>query len=199
MDYEQEALNLIAQPENIAAALEIASLVEQLKPRFQEKFWIAVSARVESFLKASELNASWRLAPPRPPYKDKYLKVSVIPVETAPGQRFLSAGLEQGQPREEYPLYYGLHWSSAFAEWQHVPEVEKLHVSLKSQGFGEINEWWPGYRYLNITIWSHPFLLRMGTDREAFVKELATNLIDLLRNNIEQINTVNMLLKGAQV
>ena len=41
MDYTEAALDFLAQEENLIVALEIADLVEQLRPKLHKEFWSA--------------------------------------------------------------------------------------------------------------------------------------------------------------
>ena len=195
MDYEQEALDFIARPENIGAALEIARLVDQMRPRLQKDFWVAVTTKAESILLASELAKSWQVIAEHQNYRSSYAGLVIAPKEFEYGQRYLRVRLEQGRRQEEYPLYYGVKWDRDFS-WKQMNVLKSLRNSLISQGFGEENNWWIGYKYLG-TYHMHKqeFLLRMGTDQEALVAEMASQLFELLETNLKEIEAINNALK----
>jgi hypothetical protein len=194
MSYQEEALDLISRPENIAAALEISRLVEALKPQFQKDFWMGLTAKIESMLQETELAASWQVVVSEH-YDAKWGGLVVKPKEVMPNQRYIRVKLQQQEKQRDYPLIYGMVYDREFPQWKQIPELNELGTSLQNQGFGERDIWWLGYKYTDYSIWKHDFMMRMGgTEREAFIEEMANLLLNLLSYNLGAINAVNAAL-----
>jgi len=191
MHYQEEALKLIAQPENLESAVEIAELLELLKPRFQALFWEELIAKMGQLLAdRPELAAGWMVMDASRLYHADYYCVELRPKVILPGKRALRVAIYQGAKKEKYPLHYGVTWVTQFLEWQtaSIPGASELCKALEASEL-QSTPYWIGYR-MDLPIASLNFLRCMGTQREAFIGGLAETLLDLLSDFHEQMEAI---------
>lgn len=191
MDYTDAVLEFLAREENLPIALEIADLVEQLKPWLHQEFWFAFRDRLQDLLVQSEWANSWVVQmTDRSGFLSNYAACFLVPSPDSRGRHYLRVALQQSTPRESYRLCYGTLWNMRSSTRPNFERVTDLVQELQQQGF-QSNDLWLGYRYLDHYLESRDFMLRMATDRQDYIEGLFQTLWMFFEDKLEQIQAVN--------
>lgn len=175
MSYEQEVMQFLSRPENLPIALEVAVYVEQIKSALHEKFWNELAINLRQRLNTSAFQEHWRVDAPEDVTKP-YAKCVFHPKgPTAPSP--IRIGIEQNTRQGNYALYYGMHWAHQKpAKADQIEAVEILRQELLAQGFVKESNWWLGWQWLNVQVYSAPVLQGMSADSAAFVDTFAEKI-----------------------
>ena len=178
MDYQEQILNFLQQPENLPVALEVARQVEALRPHMHRLFWDDISHAINTRLSQSSFPDRWAISSAGDfdrPYRNLTIRSRIVP-DSFKGS-ILVVGLIQHRP-PSYQLQYGLLWSPKDRPAPDCPTFRKLMDLSQKAGAPEKNQdfWWPANNLVNIFLRSDEFMLQYGLNRQEFIDNLADKI-----------------------
>ena len=198
MDYEKAAREFLLTEENLPVALEIARIVENIKPELHRVFWRALHDNLTIKLGRSDWSDKWRVSyrPDIKHFKKDWFGCSLVPQYEAGDCTYYTVRLEQTTRSDGYRLFYGVQRSqrNPLPREDDLPQVISLKRGLEERGLRDNEVWWIGIKNLSDRAASHEFLLRMSNDKEAFVDEIAQLLWSLLTECGDLIEAANQAL-----
>lgn len=180
MPYTAEVLDLLTSPDNIAATLEIADAMPDLKDRLRARFWDAVAGRLREEIENLGLEHSWsvdRRSAESPSSEWYGVQASLRPPSDAP-RLLLGVWQEKGR------LYTGVAFDKEQANPVHPsPEVEELRADLKRKRLGTSDKWHVAWRWTDIYLLSNDELTTIANDSRMAADHALTDVLDILREN----------------
>lgn len=191
MTYENEILTFLSKPENIEISLEISEYVEKIKPYLLEKFWLTFANTLRSRLNQSDYYDTWEIMDSfHNGILQSYTTCSISPF--VPGMEkinLLSVSLQHSTPQKSYSLHYGIGWTKNPVREKNLG-VEELYKVLPSNQQSN-TDWWPSITYTHYSIYGKEGLIRLATNPDDFVAEIADLVWDFFVRLEPTLSNIN--------
>src|SRR5208337_2260717 len=114
-----------------------------------------------SFLKGSDLSASWEMRVDGRICEDLYAQLATVsfePKAVSEKDTNLCAAIQE----EDEQIYYGLCWNREVNEEFPIKELQELRETLAGRDFTSGPPWWIGWQWTDYGLREKGFLIRMA-------------------------------------
>lgn len=192
MTYEDKALEYIAQPENLAIAIEIAEHVEKLRDDLHRRFWPLFNDLFSNRLANSEHSERWLYSPfPIRRIKSEWEKSFLRYNHAKSKERTtLQLSFAQGTHDNHYKLFRGVLWTMGPSELSQSFHSE-LRKKLSEKNLTIVEGRWLGLNWYTEALEGADFMLKLYHTPEQAVSGLVDDYWQLfveLQPLLEPIN-----------
>lgn len=200
MSYEDAAIQFLATEENLPMALEIADIVNRMKPRLHREFWQSLHDNLSQRLAQSDKYGRWQVGfnfGTIDKYNQDWFSCSLWPLYIERDKHYFRLELQHGSSSSGYPLRYGFTRSHPDNRTKEdgLDEISKLSKAIQSDGFRESEWfWYIGIKFLDYACTEKAFLLRMANEKELFIDEMAQMMWDLFETHYDLLEDAHRAL-----
>lgn len=190
---EHAVLEFFAQSENLPLALSVADLVDGIRRRMNNAFWVALRERIERLLQQHALPWTVEMT------EDRNATECLVGLHLMPHPQqpvFLRLMMEQQFMGDAFRIYYGVMWSGPGGEKAQRAEVQALGQALNGEGFKN-NETFLAWNWTPYHPRRRDFLERYADDPDALLDDAARLLGDLLLTHGAALAAANAALRDA--
>ena len=195
MSYTDAVVDFLSKRQNLVLALEIVDQLELVKDKFQIEFWLALGEAMKTRLKRAK-SKQWEIEmPDEADLCANWVGCSLYPLTVSDDQYYLGVGFQQVTPDSGgYHFRYGIWWCDEVSKKAAaVKQARTLIDKLAKEGF-KSNNWWIGRKDTKLVPRGKDFMLRMVTNKQALVDEMAQLLWELFQDNCASIEAANLAL-----
>lgn len=189
---EQAVLDFFNKEENLPLGLSVAELVDGIRQRMNNDFWLALQGQLTALLAQHAL--PWKVETT----EDRNASECIVGLYLQPAAEqtlFLRPMLEQQAMGETTRIYYGLAWSTApTPENTRLASVTKLRETLHDEGFKN-NEHFLAWGWTPHRPRRKDFLLRLSTEKDALLGEVTDLIRHLLVDHGAALDAANTVLR----
>lgn len=169
MNEEQAVLDFFSQAENLPLALSVADLVDDIRMRLNNNFWLTTRARVDQLI--AEQGLAWHSELTEDRNTENCLVGTYL--QPSSGARvYLRPFMEQQLMGDAFRIYCGLMWSVAPAPEQlRLPAVTALSEALLTRGF-KSNESFLAWQWTGLYPRRKNFLMNFSEHQENLMEQV---------------------------
>lgn len=184
----------LRQPENLPTAVHVAQQIEQLRDKLHSRFWLAIEREMRHRLEDSSYADHWEIKPPKDKFRIAWNNCQIRPKSLLvdPKKPHATISLQQHKPQSANRLHYGIAWQVdkkhpvILSEYQALLQhLQQRKLSFRTEG------WWIAGAGIGYSPRSDRFLLRMGLEEDAFIREIVDLPWNLFLDTVDLLAALN--------